>query len=219
MKFLTLLSLTSLSIAQSISSNFTPPSKPPGSVLTHIIQVSDSSGSPKFYPEILRADPGDFLQFQFWPGNHSVRRSSFEGVCRGMNSTADGASGTETGFWSGPQKTTKDDRTMSVFSIRVNDTAPIWFFGASGRDCQDGMVGVVNEPENTTQTLAQYRTAAAKSVPVTDTGNATVTTPTTPGASGTGKVVSMAAARGVNTAVLLGVVLMAAVMLGVGVGV
>lgn len=34
---------------------------------------------------------------------------------------------------------------MPVFTVMVNDTNPIWFYCATAKHCQGGMVGVINE--------------------------------------------------------------------------
>jgi hypothetical protein len=41
---------------------------PPGSVLTHVVQVGDANGSLAFYPaELTGVKAGDMVQFHFWP--------------------------------------------------------------------------------------------------------------------------------------------------------
>lgn len=39
---------------------------------------------------------------------------------------------------------TAESTTMPVFTIPINSTDPIWFYCATGKHCQNGMVGVIN---------------------------------------------------------------------------
>lgn len=144
MKFLSVTSTVAAAIfsatALAQNSTFTPPPKPSGSILTHVIQVGDANGSLKFYPSELTASPGDMVQFHFWPKSHSVAQSTFADPCQPMPAAAGGTKG----FWSGMMPVTAQDTVMPVFSIMVNDTNPIWFYCATGSHCQNGMTGVIN---------------------------------------------------------------------------
>ena len=35
--------------------------------MTHVVQVGDAEGTKKFYPEKITAQPGELIQFQFYP--------------------------------------------------------------------------------------------------------------------------------------------------------
>lgn len=50
---------------------------------------------------------------------------------------------------------------LGTYTIRVNDTNPIWLYCSQGKHCQNGMVAAINAPAG--KTLAQYA-AAAKNV-------------------------------------------------------
>ncbi|KAI5856926.1 hypothetical protein BZA05DRAFT_317251, partial [Tricharina praecox] len=127
---------------------------PPGSVMTHVIQVGDQDGALKFYPDTLEGvNAGDLVQFHFWPQAHSVAQSSFDAPCQPLES-AD-----TTGFWSGMMPVTAESTTMPVFTIPINSTDPIWFYCATGKHCQNGMVGVINPPAD--KQLSSYVSAAA----------------------------------------------------------
>jgi len=135
---------------------------PSGSVKAHVVQVSDKNGDITFTPDSITAAPGELVQFQFYPQNHSVAQSTFANPCEPMPLT----NGTE-GFWSGFMPVSSTDTTMPVFSVLVKDTNPIWFYCAADKHCQAGMSGVINPPDSTSKTLALYRAAAAN---VADTG-------------------------------------------------
>lgn len=53
------------------SSSDAPPSATPtpreGDVMIHVVQVGDAEGMKKFYPEKITAQPGELIQFQFYP--------------------------------------------------------------------------------------------------------------------------------------------------------
>lgn len=129
-------------------------SVPPGSVMTHVIQVGDQNGGLKFYPDTLEGvNAGDLVQFHFWPKAHSVAQSSFDAPCQPLESA------NRTGFWSGMMPVAAESTTMPVFTIPINSTDPIWFYCATGRHCQSGMVGVINPPAD--KKLSTYISAAA----------------------------------------------------------
>lgn len=62
--------------AQSTISSSSP--TPTGSVMTHVIQVGDAQGTLKFFPEKVKANKGDLIQFQFFP-KVNVSSISFHG--------------------------------------------------------------------------------------------------------------------------------------------
>lgn len=71
---------------------------------------------------------------------------------------------------------------MPVFTIDVNSTAPIWFYCATGKHCQGGMVGVINPPaNNAARTIETYRNASAQAANnVAPSGSASGTSPDSP---------------------------------------
>jgi len=125
---------------------------PAGTVMTHVVRVG-AGGALTFTPEKIKANPGDLVQFHFYPKAHSVAQSSFDNPCQPL----DGAGGA-TGFWSGFQPVDENSKEMPVFTIPVNSTKPIWFYCATGKHCQGGMVGVINEPAD--KKIETYKTAA-----------------------------------------------------------
>ncbi|KAI9651051.1 hypothetical protein NHQ30_001088 [Ciborinia camelliae] len=122
----------------------TSPSDP-----THTILVG-SGGKLTFSPNETKADVNTTLEFHFFPATHSVAQAAFASPCNG------------TGFYSGPILTTSSDGNPSVFSVKVNDTKPIWFYCGFPGHCEGGMVGAVNVPADNSKTLTQFADAAKK---------------------------------------------------------
>ncbi|APA13567.1 hypothetical protein SS1G_07784 [Sclerotinia sclerotiorum 1980 UF-70] len=122
----------------------TSPSDP-----THTILVG-AGGQLTFSPNETKADVNTTLEFHFYPKTHSVAQAAFASPCNG------------TGFFSGPIATTSEEGNLTVFSVLVNDTKPIWFYCGFPGHCESGMVGAVNVPSDNTKTLEMFSDAAKK---------------------------------------------------------
>jgi plastocyanin len=103
-----------------------------------------------FHPDTLIVSPGESVEFHFYPQNHSVAQASFDNPCHPANAT---------GFSSGFVPTTQESKT--VFTVTINDTAPIWYYCGQIGHCQAGMVGVINAPSGGQETLENFKLAAA----------------------------------------------------------
>lgn len=195
----TLLGLTAAQSGTATSSAATPS----GSVKAHVVMASNINGSLTFSPETITAAVGDLVQFHFYPRNHSLAQSTFDNPCQPMPQT----NGT-IGFWSGFMPVTSESTTMPVFSVVVKDTAPMWFYCATGKHCQAGMAGVINPPANPARTIEAYKAAAAlvaqAGVPNTagGTGGSTTggSTPTTGGGASATNGSASATGTGANAA-------------------
>ena len=108
----------------------------------HVVAVAQNS-TLTFSPSRLTVAPGEFVQFQFHAGNHTVTQSTFAQPCQpiAMHSNV-------TGFHSGflPVSASLEAGMIPTYTIQVNDTKPLWLYCAQGRHCQNGMVMVINEP-------------------------------------------------------------------------
>ncbi|KAK4038148.1 Cupredoxin [Parachaetomium inaequale] len=118
------------------------------------------NGSLTFSPDKLVAQPGEYVQFQFHSGNHTVTQSTFDNPCQpvGMHSNL-------TGFHSGflPAAASAAMGMIPTYTIQINNTNPLWLYCAQGKHCENGMVMVINEPAtNPNRTLANYKSLAAK---------------------------------------------------------
>ncbi|KKF94931.1 hypothetical protein CFO_g2710 [Ceratocystis platani] len=120
------------------------------SAKTIVVKLTDKN---TFDPREITADSGDFLEFQFGPANHSVAMGDFNapgGPCVPINNG---------GFWSG-YVPVGSGLAQTAFRVKLNNTDPLVFYSTQGRECNFGMVGVVNGRDN--QTYAKYADRASK---------------------------------------------------------
>jgi len=133
-----------------------PPPQQSGDTLVHAVWVGNPNGDLVFTPETINAKVGEMVQFQFYPRNHSVARSTFDNPCAPVG----GANGFFSSFM--PVDAASDEQP--VFTIEVKDENPIWFYCGTGNHCQQGMVGVINPPANNNdRTVEKFKEAAAAS--------------------------------------------------------
>lgn len=112
----------------------------------------------KMRPETTEAAVGDFVEFDFYPLNHSVVRAEYGFPCIPYEMAGPG----RTGFFSGfsPVDTVLDNPPS--YSIRVNDTEPILFYCSAPGSCITyGMVGGINL--NSDMSIDKQRTLAMDS--------------------------------------------------------
>ncbi|KAK8224638.1 hypothetical protein HDK77DRAFT_104349 [Phyllosticta capitalensis] len=116
---------------------------------THVITVGGlreaaapgGQPSPSFtyQPESINAAPGDVVQFNFLQLNHTITQSTFENPC------VKAQNGFDSGF-----VVNQDGRPGLQFSVRINDTNPIWAYCAQETHCGKGMVFAINAPQSGT---------------------------------------------------------------------
>lgn len=144
---LSLLSLTALfagsvfgmlNTLQSSPSQLTHLSAQDG-VKTHVVRVGSMKGELTFMPNTMTAVAGDMIQFQFAPKNHSVVQSTFDQPCQPSRLHSN-----ITGVFSGYMPVAADAQMAPTWTIRVNDTKPMWLYCSQAKHCQGGMVMVVN---------------------------------------------------------------------------
>jgi plastocyanin len=114
----------------------------------------------RFDPENIVAEVGSIVEFHFLQLNHSVVESSFDSPCVPKD-----AASFFSGFFPVPRNPDGSaSQSAEVFQIEVKDDKPIWFYCAqnTGRHCQSGMVGVVNQRFDSGKTLEVFRGAASK---------------------------------------------------------
>ncbi|KAL1967465.1 hypothetical protein VTN77DRAFT_3250 [Rasamsonia byssochlamydoides] len=126
-----------------------------GMVKVHVVQVGQN-GSLTFSPDNLQVNPGEMVQFQFWPKNHSVVQSSFESPCTPIDTVQPNV----TGFKSGFMPVSASATTIPVFTLMVNNTEPIWVHCSQTGHCQKGMVMAINAPTSGNKTFAAYKALA-----------------------------------------------------------
>ncbi|KAF2437827.1 hypothetical protein P171DRAFT_173807 [Karstenula rhodostoma CBS 690.94] len=120
---------------------------------TFTVQVGN--GDHKFKPDVIQAEVGDIVEFDFYPVNHSVIRAEYEHPCIPYEMTGRG----KTGFWSGFHATDVVLDDPPKYTVRVNDTNPVFFYCSAPDSCTNqGMVGVINP--NASTSLAHQRDLA-----------------------------------------------------------
>ncbi|OAG03953.1 uncharacterized protein CC84DRAFT_1149715, partial [Paraphaeosphaeria sporulosa] len=120
---------------------------------TYTVQVGN--GDHKFKPDVIQAEVGDIVEFDFYPVNHSVIRAEYEHPCIPYEMTGRG----KVGFWSGFHAPDALLGDPPKYTVRVNDTAPVFFYCSAPDSCtKQGMVGVVNP--NASTSLAHQRDLA-----------------------------------------------------------
>ena len=120
-----------------------------------VISVSDKDVNLVFKPDSVEVKEGDWVEFRFWPRNHSVVQSSFDKPCEPLT----GGNGFYSGFFNVAESLTED---RPNFRVQVkNASAPMWFYCSQGQHCQGGMVGVINPPKSGERTLDAYKSASA----------------------------------------------------------
>ncbi|KAJ7116726.1 hypothetical protein C8R44DRAFT_983695 [Mycena epipterygia] len=152
------------------------------SPVTHLIKVGADGLT--YSPSNISANVGDLVTFEFHPKNHTVTQSSFQQPCKALAETSTtGQVGFKSGFMFVPPNAT----VFPTFTIKVNDTAPIWgYCGQQGPPvhCQQGMVFSINAVESgpnnfeAFQRLANNSGNAVYSSATAKTQAATYTTPT-----------------------------------------
>ncbi|KAH6853698.1 extracellular serine-rich protein [Chaetomium sp. MPI-CAGE-AT-0009] len=118
---------------------------------THTVAVG--ANGHVFTPNSVTAEVGDIIKFNFYPAGdnpHRVARAEFGWPCIPYEYANINKPGFYTGIFA-PQVISNNPPS---YSVRVNDTEPIFFYCAAPHSCVDyHMIGVVNP--NSTQTLAR----------------------------------------------------------------
>lgn len=149
----------------------------PAALATNITVVvgADQTGAPAlvFNPQVITANVGDFINFEFHGGNHTVTQSSFANPCTQQFNTVTQQNGFSSPFM--PFDATSGQ--IGVFTLEVTQTtSPIWFFCARKPHCHGGMYGAINPPTTGDKTFAAF----AASVPNSNEPGFGITAPFTP---------------------------------------
>jgi len=147
------------------------------SAADHAVMVGETGLS--FSPDNITAVEGDTVTFHFYPKAHSVVQSAFTSPCEPL----------QNGFFSGFVPTSSGEGNKT-FVYTVSSTKPVWFYCSQGSHCQAGMVGVINAPANSPNTIEAY-TVLAKAA-------SNNTTPTTTPGTG-GKLVDASSSSSMNS--------------------
>lgn len=91
----------------------------------------------RYSPNVTTAAVGDTVVFHFFPGQHDVSQGDYNSPCNPLKD----------GFYSGfivPDSGSGE--ADKIFTIKINNTDPIWLYCSETAHCQNGMVAVINPP-------------------------------------------------------------------------
>ncbi|KAI0022994.1 hypothetical protein F4780DRAFT_777117 [Xylariomycetidae sp. FL0641] len=119
-------------------------------------KVAVGKNGMRFEPDTIEASVGDTIQFEFYPGGHSVVQAGFEYPCIPYQWVPGGIEGFSSGIM--PAESLTDPL---LFDWEVKDSEPQFFYcGAPGSCLENHMVGVINP--NSTFTLDEQKKAIAR---------------------------------------------------------
>lgn len=120
--------------------------------------VAVARGGHTFEPDVTQAEVGDYVEFEFYPKNHSVVRAPYKHPCIPFERLETDKVGFFSGFF--PLDAILDDPPK--WRIRINDTDPIFYYCSAPGSCITyAMIGVINP--NATTSLEVQRNEAEKS--------------------------------------------------------
>lgn len=168
-----------------------------GTSTDHKVVVGGSTLT--YTPSNITAQVGDTVTFQFMQKNHTATQSTFANPCRALTLTS--TSG-QVGFDSGFMAVASSATTFPTYTVKINDTAPIWVYCKQTGHCGQGMVFAVNAVESGANSYAAFK---AQAIQLNGTSSSSSTTSTAAQATQTksGGVVKM---NDRGTRVLVGLV-------------
>lgn len=110
------------------------------------------NGSAVFQPQRVTAELGDTVIFNFTLGNHTATQSTFSSPCTPAHDTDITINGFDSGFRDAGNGTAITILTVPMLPQNVNQT--MWFYDFN--TCGQGGVGVINNNESSSQTLAGF---------------------------------------------------------------
>lgn len=134
----------------------TPGSTPTGTP-KDVRVVVGGPGTIAFNPPNVQANPGDNIIFEFRQKNHAVVASSFEAPCVPLSQSTPGQVGFDSGYFPVADGVTSN---FPTYTLRVNDTKPIWAFCPQGNHCGQGMVFSVNAVEGSAKSFQAFQDLA-----------------------------------------------------------
>ncbi|KAL5117107.1 hypothetical protein ACEQ8H_004932 [Pleosporales sp. CAS-2024a] len=140
-------SIAAIAKSQTVPSIITssrPSSTSSAAAQTHTVQVGLADH--KMKPDVTQANVGDTVEFRFYPANHSVVRAEYGFPCIPYEMTGNN----KQGFFSGFQAVDKVLDDPPKWSLKINDTNPIFFYCSAPGSCITyGMVGAINPNAST----------------------------------------------------------------------
>lgn len=126
-----------------------------GTSTDHKVVVGGSTLT--YTPSNITAQIGDTVTFQFMQKNHTATQSTFADPCRALTLTS--TSG-QVGFDSGFMAVASTATTFPTYTVKINDTAPIWVYCKQSGHCGQGMVFSVNAVESGANSYAAFKAQA-----------------------------------------------------------
>ncbi|CAI0649363.1 unnamed protein product [Colletotrichum noveboracense] len=111
------------------------PATPQGNQL---IPVVVGGAQDTFVPNLITAQVGDVVQFQFSNGNHTVTQSAEGAACQPLQDTV------PTAIHSGHIPFKDGQAMVGTFNMPITSTATMFMYCATGPHCQEGQVLVIN---------------------------------------------------------------------------
>ncbi|KAG1819666.1 uncharacterized protein BJ212DRAFT_1428132 [Suillus subaureus] len=174
-----------------------------GTSTDHKVVVGGSTLT--YTPSNITAQIGDTVTFQFMQKNHTATQSTFADPCRALTLTS--TSG-QVGFDSGFMAVASTATTFPTYTVKINDTAPIWVYCKQSGHCGQGMVFSVNAVESGANNYAAFK---AQAIRLNGTSSSTTSTGAQATQTKSGGVVKMNQ-NDRGTSVLVGLVGVAAGM-------
>jgi len=149
-----------------------------GSVAAKNITVTVGAGGNLTYtPAEVQAEVGDVVNFVFTSKNHTVTQSSFANPCKLLVNATTNVQGFDSGFV--PVGNITNEADFPVYSIKVQDTKPIWAYCKQGTHCSGaGMVMAINAVTDPAgNTFEKFLANAKSSTPAAGSPSASANTP------------------------------------------
>ena len=117
---------------------------------SHTISVAYAGFT--FQPDVVLAETGDTVVFDFYPTNHSVVRAEYGYPCIPYEDTGVD----KVGFFSGFKPVDAILSDPPKYTIRINDTSPVFYYCSAPGSCINyAMVGVINPNASTSLATQQ----------------------------------------------------------------
>ncbi|EGN96194.1 hypothetical protein SERLA73DRAFT_94255 [Serpula lacrymans var. lacrymans S7.3] len=110
-----------------------------------------------YTPSNITAQAGDTVTFQFMQKNHTATQSTFADPCRALTLTSTNG---QIGFDSGFMPVSANATTFPTYTVKVNDTSPIWVYCKQSGHCGQGMVFSVNAVESGANNFGAFQARA-----------------------------------------------------------
>ncbi|KIY03033.1 uncharacterized protein Z520_01499 [Fonsecaea multimorphosa CBS 102226] len=147
---------TTTTVTDFTSAESTTPTSTSSQPITVTVAVGD--GGNTFVPDVVQLSPGNYVEFDFYPLNHSVIRAAYGYACVPYELTGPDRIGFFSGFY--PVDAILSDPPK--WTLLINDTQPVFYYcGAPGSCINYQMVGVINP--NATQSIQVQKQYAANS--------------------------------------------------------